>query len=204
LARPVDRVAPGTLGGGDAFAARQCQLAAHPRVTARLAAAAVAAVGAFNRQHGYPWRRIGLSIGVGAPSSGRAPINTASFRRVDVDVDDDIDAAVTAALAAGGEPPELVNLPRFTRPLLSPVVERLSDSLLVSNLGRIDVPGTVGIEFYPVARGRSAVAVGAAGRAGQPAVVTLRARDLGWVEANKLLDEVMLRLLDPSSATSAP
>ena len=101
--------------------------------------------------------------------------------------------AVAAAVAGRREPLDQVWSPRFGW-LLEPVVGRFSDSLLVSNLGRRDVPGATRLEFFPVARGRSAVAVGAAGLPGGPSTVSLRARDLSPEDAEALLADREARL----------
>jgi hypothetical protein len=117
----------------------------------------------------------------------------ASYRRVDVTIGDDVAALVSAALADDSEPPELVRAPRAMR-ALRPLVERLSDSLLISNVGRHATLPLTGLEFFPVARGRSAVAVGAAGVMRGEATVTLRARDLDATDARALLEEVVAGL----------
>jgi hypothetical protein len=100
--------------------------------------------------------------------------------------------AVAAALANPVDPPELVR-PRPMR-LLAPVQRRLSDSLLVSNVGRHAVPDARLLAFFPVARGRSAVAFGAAGLQDGPITVTLRSRDLARVDAEVLLGDVVTHL----------
>jgi hypothetical protein len=220
LARPADRVAPSPRPpAGEALAVREVALSG-PGVTARLAAAAVAAVGARNARLGRPWRRIGVNLGlagpgqpgVGAPGAagdpGRAAPgsptpppdpalavagNLSRYRRVDLRAGEPVGPAVAAALASPREPVDQVWSPRLGR-LLGPVARRGSDSLLVSNLGRRAVPGATRLDFFPVARGRSAVAVGAAGLAGGPSTVSLRARDLSSEDAEALLADIVARL----------
>jgi hypothetical protein len=119
--------------------------------------------------------------------------NHSRYRRLDVRPGEPVGPALAAALASPREPPDQVWSPRLGW-LLEPLVGRFSDSLLVSNLGRCAVPGATRLEFFPVARGRSAVAVGAAGLAGGPSTVSLRARDLSSEDAGALLEELVARL----------
>jgi hypothetical protein len=228
LARPADRVAPSPRPPAtDALAVREVALGG-PEVTARLAAAAVAAAGARNARLGRPWRRIGINLGLagladpgpvgpglhaldaagrgsvgpavapGPPGSAGDPGpavagNRSRYRRVDLVAGEPVGPAVAAALASPREPVDQVWSPRLGR-LLGPVARRGSDSLLVSNVGRCAVPGATGLEFFPVARGRSAVAVGAAGLPGGASTVSLRARDLSTEDAEALLADIAARL----------
>jgi hypothetical protein len=183
--RPADRVLPSTVVPPvDSFAARQITLSGS-EVTARLARASAAAAAAHNAQRGQPIQRIGLSVAVGGVNG-----EAATYRRLDVVPGQDVKAAVTASLADPRIPGELAALPRGAF-VLRPILPRFSDTLLVSNLGRRQLPGVTGIEFYPVARGRSGVAIGAAGIAGHPTTLTMRARDLSPREAATLLDAVV-------------
>jgi hypothetical protein len=187
LLRPADRVAPSPqYGSRDAVAVRAVALDG-PRVTARLAAACVAAAGARNARLGSPWQRVGISLGVGGPAGAG---NVSTYRRVDLPAGAAVEPAVGAALAHGA-PPALAGRLGW---LLAPVASRFSDSVLVSNVGRHDLPGAARLDFLPVARGRSAVAFGAAGLTGGTATVTVRARDLGQADAEALLDDVVARL----------
>ncbi len=203
LARPADRVARSQeTVDGEAFVA--AELAPGSRVrAASLARAAVAAVTAWNHDRGERWSQIGLSIPVGGP-----PVlgNVASHRRVDLAVTDDPAAAVRAALRAQAAPPEAALTPAKARVLriVAPVLGRLSDSLLVSNLGLVDLPGARAIDFYPQARGRSAVAIGACTPAGGLARITLRARDLSQFDAGLLLGTVVDELLRAPSGAPSP
>jgi len=189
VARPADRVAPSVGDSSEVLAARRLSIEG-PAVTSRTAAACVAAVGAHNRAHGSRWRRVGLSVAVGGPPGIG---NVASYRRVDLLVGDDVAAAVTRVLAGGREPVEFGRGPSIPR-WAAPLTRRLSDSFLVSNLGRHDIGGVRGLAFYPVARGRSAVAFGLAGLAGGPSTITLRALHLSAADADRLLDDVVRRL----------
>jgi hypothetical protein len=241
LARPADRVAPspGVAPARDALAVHELVLTGR-RVTARLAAAAVAAAGARNARLGRPWRRVGLNLGLpglgrpagppgqggpgdatrGGSSAGSGPGGTpgraagsreagdraagpggagvvagnlSRYRRVDLVAGEPVEPAVAAALGSPREPVDQVWSPRLGR-LLGPVARRGSDSLLVSNLGRRAVPGATRLDFFPVARGRSAVAVGAAGLVGGASTVSLRARDLSSEDAAALLADIVARL----------
>ena len=204
LARPADRVAPSPGGAParDALAVHELVLTGR-QVTAHLAAAAVAAAGARNARLARPWRRVGLNLGLAGPSGPAGPPsqggaggvagNLSRYRRVDLVAGEPVEPAVTAALGSPREPIDQVWSPRLGR-LLGPVARRGSDSLLVSNLGRRAVPGATRLDFFPVARGRSAVAVGAAGLAGGTSTVSLRARDLSSEDAAALLADIVARL----------
>jgi hypothetical protein len=223
VARPADRVAPSPRAPArDALAVREVALAG-PGVSARLAAAAVAAAGARNARLGRPWRRVGINLGLAGPPdpAGRSPGpmgpgvpasrsagpaglgppdpamaeagNRSRYRRVDLLAGEPVEPAVASALASPREPVDQVWSPRLGR-LLGPVARRCSDSLLVSNVGRRAVPGATRLDFFPVARGRSAVAVGAAGLPGGPSTVSLRARDLSTEDAEALLADIAARL----------
>jgi hypothetical protein len=213
MVRPADRVAPSPGRHlREALAVREIELGG-PGVTARLAEAAVAAAGARNARVGRPWRRVGLNFGLAGPgeAAGAAGVggrvggggaaglggvgNHSRYRRIDLRPGEPVGPALAAALASPREPLDQVWSPRFGW-LLGPVSGRFSDSLLVSNLGRREVPGATRLDFFPVARGRSAVAVGAAGLAGGPSTVSLRARDLSSEDAEALLADLVARLAD--------
>jgi hypothetical protein len=201
LVRPADRVAASLARPGrEALAVRQVALGG-PEVTARVAAAAVAAAGARNQLLGRPWRRVGINIGLAGLEEGGggegldrpAPGNRSRYRRVDLRAGEPVGPALAAAVASPREPLDQVWSPRLGW-LLGPVAGRFSDSLLVSNLGRREVPGATRLDFFPVARGRSAVAVGAVGLAGGPSTVSLRARDLSSEDTEALLADLVARL----------
>jgi hypothetical protein len=201
LVRPADRVAASLARPGrEALAVREVPLGG-PGVTARVAAAAVAAAGARNQLLGRPWRRVGVNLGlagleeagVGEPGGPVVPGNRSRYRRVDLAPGEPVGPALAAAVASPREPLDQVWSPRLGW-LLGPVAGRFSDSLLVSNLGRREVPGATRLDFFPVARGRSAVAVGAVGLAGGPSTVSLRARDLSPEDTEALLADLVARL----------
>jgi hypothetical protein len=205
--RPADRVAASLARGGrEALVVREVELAG-AGVTARVADAAVAAAGARNFRLGRPWRRVGLNVGLaGFPGEGGAGLggaggvartqgvgNSSRYRRLDLRPGEPVGPALAAALGSSREPLDQVWSPRWGW-LLEPVMGRFSDSLLVSNLGRREVPGATRLDFFPVARGRSAVAVGAVGLPGGPSTVSVRARDLTSEDAEALLDDLVARL----------
>jgi hypothetical protein len=211
LIRPADRVAPSLARPGwEALAVAEVDLAG-PGITARLVSAAVAAAGAHNARLGRPWRRVGINIGLagaaeaagGLSAANRThqtevpenqlPGNFSRYRRLDLGPGEAVAPALEAALASSREPLDQVWSPRWGW-VLEPVVGRFSDSLLVSNLGRREVPGVTRLEFFPVARGRSAVAVGVVGLAGGPATVSVRARDLSSEDAEMLLADLVARV----------
>lgn len=203
LARPADRVAPTPgIWPRDAYASASAPIRG-PGVTGRLAEAAVrAAVAHQAHREAAPLRRVGLTIAVGGPPGVG---NVASYRRIDQRPDDTIAESVRAALATVEEPGEQVRAPKLLLRALVPVVGRLSDTLLVSNLGRHRLEGVERIEFFPVARGRSAVALGSASVTGGDTTITLRARDLSPGDADRFLAHVAdeLRASAPDHPTES-
>jgi hypothetical protein len=184
---PADRVAPSSVPPArESFASKQISISG-PDVTARLASACVEAVRTHNLCHHRRLKRAGLSLAVGGVGG-----ESATYRRIDVRPGADVEARVGAALASPAVPPEVNGLPPGSF-LLRPVLSRFSDTVLVSNLGRLDLP-LESLEFYPVARGRSAVAVGATGLAGRPATLTVRARDLDDRDTASFLDAMVANL----------
>jgi hypothetical protein len=189
--RPADRVAPSDVPPRrESFVARKACLAG-PGVTARLARACANAAVAHNDRQGHRTNRIGLTVAVGGVRG-----EAATYRRLDVVPGQDIEGAVTTAMSDPRVPAELVRLPPGAF-LLQPALHRLSDTLLVSNLGRVELPGATEFEAYGVPRGRSAVAIGAVGLPDQPTTITLRARDLSPEDAAHLLDQIMVEMTDP-------
>ena len=187
LATPADPIAPSAAPPpAETFVSAQVQLTGR-NVTARLGRACAEAAWEHNRAQGRPLRRFGLSVAVGGAHG-----EGATYRRIDFAPGQDVETAVSRALADPSVPADLTSLPPGAH-LLRPLLKRFSDTMLVSNLGRLEVPAS-GVEFYPVARGRSAVAVGAAGLAGRPTTVTLRARDLDASDATALLNRIVIHL----------
>jgi hypothetical protein len=193
IAWPAHRVAPSTPApANETFAAIDAPADASLRVAA-LAAATVDATSDWNGARGAPWQRVGLTIPVGGPATLG---NVSTHRRLDVTLPTSIADAVHAALAAAAPPPEAAITPARARllTLLTPIVGRFSDSLLISNLGMVALPGALAVDFYPQARGRSAVAVGACTPVGGRGRLTLRARDLSGHDAAQLLHAVAASL----------
>jgi len=191
LARPADPVAatPGAWPG-DAYATAVVDVRGKG-ITGRIAEACVAAVAAHNQRHQRPLRKVGLTIAVGGPAGVG---NVASYRRIDVAPSGPVASLVQEALASPDEPGEQVSAPKVVMRLLEPVVERFSDTLLISNLGRHAVPGVEQLDFFPVARGRSAVCFASAAIEGGATTLTLRARDLSPGDARRLLADTAARL----------
>ncbi|MFN8018201.1 MAG: hypothetical protein U0P45_08765 [Acidimicrobiales bacterium] len=193
LARPADRVAP-TPGvwPGDTYASRTIEVAGKG-VTGRIGAACVAAVARHNERHGERLRKVGLTVAVGGPAGVG---NVASYRRIDVTPTSPVADLVQEALASPEEPGEQVSAPKLVMRALEPVVERFSDTILLSNLGRHRVPGVAQLDFFPVARGRSAVCFASAAIEGGATTLTLRARDLSPGDGRRLLDDACATLAD--------
>lgn len=190
LLRPVDRVPPSRHPPArDSLAVRV--LPPGRLIVARIAAAGIAAIGDRCRDMGWPWRRVGLSIPVGGATNGIA--NVATYRRIDLRPGENTRHAINRAIKSGPLPRELVRAPRTPR-LLSPISDRLSDSLLVANHGTYKLPGISQLAVFPVARGRSAVALGSAAVESGDLTLSLRARDLSPSDAEDLLERTIERL----------
>jgi hypothetical protein len=186
LWHPADPVAPSPiLPASDSFSSAPVILSGRG-VTASLARACAAAISAHNAAAGKPLRRMGISVAVGGIGGAGA-----TYRRVDVSAVDEVEPVVRAAMSDPAVPPESKRLPPGAAFVLKLVLPRFSDTILVSNLGRLDLPLVRCLEFYPVARGRSAVAVGAAGLDDGPTTLTLRSRNLSQSDAEALLSRVV-------------
>lgn len=215
LLRPADRIAPSPPSpsrpstsppstsppstsspstGADVYASEEIHVTG-PSPTARLAQACAEAAGAHNRRFHARWEKVGVTVAKGGPAGVG---NVASYRRIDAPAGADLVPLVADALATPEEPAEQVKAsPALS--LLTPLVDRFSDSFLLSNLGRHDVPGVSRLDFFPVARGRSAVAFAAASVKGGASTLTIRARDLSPAAARSLLVDAATHL-----AGSAP
>jgi len=188
--RPADPVAPARRDVQAEVCLARTLRVEGPDISARIAAAASAALGAHNTRHGARWRRVGVSIGISGPDGVG---NVATYRRIDASPDSDIRAVVNSAIATDAEPIELRRSPRLAV-LARPALSRFGDSFLVSNLGRHELGPVESLEFYPVARGRSGVAFGAVGLRGGPSVLTLRTLRVHQEDAERILDETVKRL----------
>jgi hypothetical protein len=189
LRAPADRIAPSvTPPDDDAFAMRE--LTVGGSFTGLVAQACVAAAAEHNARLGLPWRRIGLSVACGGPPGIG---NVSSYRRIDLTPGERVAPAVHRALVNGSEPPEMVYAPRALR-LLAPIAGRFSDSLLVSNLGEVDLDGVRQLALFPVVHGHSAVGFGVAELRHGRITMCLRARDLTQADAERLLDDAARHL----------
>ena len=187
LLSPADRIAPSVAPPSrDSYVTEEIELSG-PSVTARLAQACTAAAAEHNRRQGAAWRRVGISVAKGGPPGVG---NVASYRRVDVAAGVPVAPLIATALASPDEPTEQTRA-GLALALARPIVRRFSDSFLISNLGRQSLPNTDRLDFFPVARGRSAVAFGVAGVSGKSSTVSLRARDLSRADAQRLLEDTV-------------
>ncbi len=191
LVRPAQAVAatPG-IWPGDAYATATVQLSGRG-ITGRITEACVDAVRVHNQAQGQALDRVGVTVAIGGPAGVG---NVASYRRLDLRRSDAVADAVQAALQDPSEPGEQVSAPKLLMKALTPVVERFSDTILVSNLGRQTVPGVERIDFFPVARGRSAVCFASASVAGGETTMSIRARDLSPGDAQRVLADAVARL----------
>ena len=191
LARPAQAVTPTPgIWPGDAYATATVHLAGRG-ITGKITDACLAAVRAHNRARGVPLDRVGVTVAVGGPAGVG---NVASYRRLDLVPSDAVADLVQTALKDPSEPGEQVSAPKLLMKALAPVVERFSDTILVSNLGRQTVPGVERIDFFPVARGRSAVCFASASVTGGETTLSIRARDLSPGDAQRILAEAVTRL----------
>ena len=175
---------------GDAYATEAIEVRGKG-ITGAIAAACVAAVAEHNATAGERLRKVGITVAVGGPAGVG---NVASYRRIDVAPGGPVADLVQEALASPDEPGEQVSAPKLLMKALEPVVERFSDTILVSNLGRHAVPGVERLDFFPVARGRSAVCFASASIEGGGTTLTLRARDLSPASARRLLAAAVANL----------
>src|SRR5205823_11229268 len=112
--------------------------------------------------------------------------------------------AIRSALeAAQPEPPPPAGsrLLPLAATLTRPLAGRLGSTLLVSNLGRVEAPPEVrSISFWPVAHGRSGIALGVA-TVGDRTVLGLRARRSSFTPAGaqRFLDAVASELKERPS-----
>jgi hypothetical protein len=189
LLRPADRIAGSQVPPiRDTYVTLELELGG-PSLTARLAQSCVDAAAAHNRRLGARWRRVGISIAKGGPLGVG---NVASYRRVDVASGEPVEPVISSALLSADEPNEQTSA-GLALALARPVVNRFSDTFLISNLGRQSLPNSERLDFFPVARGRSGVAFGAVGMEGGMATLSLRARDLSPTDASRLLEDAVQR-----------
>jgi hypothetical protein len=180
---PADPVAPtGSVGGKEVLEVRTVTLSGK-RITSKLSAACAMAVVAHNQRRRKPMRRIGISVAVGGVEG-----QSATYRRIDVRPDQPVGDLVESALGSPKVPRELMALPRAAS-LMSPIMGRLSDTILVSNLGRRALGAVDRLDFFPVARGRSAVAFGLTGIPGGQTSLSVRTRNIDPADTRAILDD---------------
>lgn len=194
LITPAHRVAPTSSDPAQEARVWRRLALSGPDATARMVTAMTIAVAEHNRRRQTPWRRVAVTVGL----AGDAEVgNTAAYQRISLDLDrDDTASVVRNAVASSAPTPAELRWAPLALRLLAPVANRMGDSFLVSNLGRQELPGMADVVFFPVARGRSAVAIGAVAGSDGMGTVSLRARDLDQADASALLDGC-IRHLDP-------
>lgn len=190
LVRPAHAVAPSAVKPSIETLVSCTTRVTGRQTTGRMAAAFVAACVSHNARRDQPFRRVGITIPIAGPVAGVG--NVAGYRRIDISPHDSVVEAVVEAIKDKQEPQLQVRSTRYLK-LTRPLVPRLSDSILASNLGGHAVEGAHRIDFYPVARGRSAVACGFTTVTGEESAMTLRARRLDVGDAQRILDEAAER-----------
>ncbi len=192
LAFPADRAAASlSLPSAEVFVSSEL-----PRlnkdVAVRIPEAVLAEIAKFSAVQGRPCFRLGLTMGLEA---GKGVSNASTYRRVDIKVGEPMGDAIRRALREKSDPWEVAR-PSKLISYLGPVVDRLSDTVLVTNMGRYLMPPVVGaVEGYPVARGRSAVSVGVVRLSGASSTISMRCRDINKPDAKSILSAIVGRLV---------
>lgn len=190
--------AAGSSGSGEAFATARVD---GPRRTSDLAAAAVAAVGAWNERAGVRHSRIALAVGVSTTGGEHLEVGDDSgFLRVTdaerLSLSELEQSLARAPLQFGGTAQSTGT--RWASPLIRwgtrVLAPRLGSTVLVSHLGRVEASVTRAA-FYPMAGGGSGLAVGAI-TVGDTTTLTLRARARQHSSEGlgRLLDDIVARL----------
>jgi hypothetical protein len=166
-ARPPARVAASADSSSSEESFAVATIAGSPR-TADLVHAGARAVIAWNATHGTSARRISVAVGVstvGGASDALAD-RSAFLRLTGVErmaLDEVRERLAAAPLQPGGDragPTFLSGAAGIAVRLAAP---RLGSTLLVSHLGELDAPASVGtVGFYPVTGGGSGLSLGAA------------------------------------------
>jgi len=204
---PPLRIAPDRRGAGGGDHLVETQVPSVTGGTPTLLAAVARAVDAWNDAHGTKSGPVTIAVGLSRrPGSTPTLEDESAFARV-VMTGRTPDAARSALHAAPPEPAAppgsraLGLVARLGRPLSG----RLGSTLLVSNLGRIDVPDEVrSIAFWPVATARSGVSLGVTS-VGAGTVLGLRARRAFFTRtgAERLLATIAASLTPLSASPEA-
>jgi hypothetical protein len=195
LAKSTTAVVPSKpLPSSDSFVARELPLIGRSP-TATVAAACLRAICSYNRSKGGGCKRTGVTVSIPSYIVGE---NTASYVRIDIDRIEDARSEIEKAMSRREMPWEFAHAPTWL-PVLAPISRRLSDTFLLTNLGRISLKGILSAELYPVARGRSAVAFAMVRLQGGRSTLTLHARYLSRSDAESLLDDAINHLIDQNS-----
>ncbi len=201
--RPPARILPSRSGPADRAAGWGDHLVedrapALAGGTAALLAAAALAVDEWNTRRGRSPGRMIVAVGLSRrPGSEPTLADQSAYARVTLG-GRGMAAARSALASARPEPapPQGSRGVAAAARLARPLAGRLGSTLLVSNLGRIEAPDQVrSISFWPVAHGRSGVALGAA-TVGGTTMLALRARRTSFDQAaaTSLLDAIRRHL----------
>ncbi len=209
LLSPADPVATSrSRPTSDTFAARALPPIGKG-VSTILPQACIDAITAHNAEAGQPLRRIGVTLTRAGDPHHRDPHHRGpnhrgpnhrgmvSYRRIDLPAEKPFAAAFQRAERHERYPFEILH-PTPLLSLAAPLVNRLSDTFLLSNFGWLSPAGVRAIEPYSVARGRSAVSISAMRISGGESRLTLRARDLCQEDAEKILDGILANLAEAS------
>ncbi len=198
LVVPPARVAPegGERERGDRLL--QADVASWPGGTPDLVAGVAGAIKAWNLARRTPSKRMEIAVGASRrPGDAPTLADESAYLRLRVPA---WSPKVVRAALNEAVPEPRVQVPERAAMAVWPVARatsrRLGSSALVSNLGRITGPAALQwIAFWPVANGRSGVAVGAA-TVGERTTITLRLRrsDFGADSGTRLLEDIARRL----------
>ena len=204
LASPPPRVAPARRRSGETghWLARS----AVPTLsggTAQLAAAAVRALADWNGERAEPIFPAIVAIGASHRSGAEITFdNQAAWLRVALESGEEENSAAVLAAAE----PQPVAPPWSGTGLASAAIAlvagRMGSTLLVSNLGSVTgIEALDSLAFWPVAYGRSAVAVGAATVAGETTLtIRVPSRAFAAQDAERLVGAVAAQLRAPAPA----
>jgi hypothetical protein len=162
--------------------------------TAQLMAAALRAVAAWNRERGVRSRRLVLAIGASHRAGGQIGVGyDAAWFRLRLKTGTDVEARRALDTADPRPVPPPVESGAVLTTANRVLSRRLGSTLLVSNLGPLaGPPSLLSTVFYPVAYGRSGVALGAL-TLGDVTTLGLRARgrDFGVPDVESLADSMV-------------
>src|SRR6266540_1297416 len=205
---PRARVAPdgGMRERGDHLL--HADVAASPGGTSGLVAAVAEAITTWNAAHAGATAPMEIAVGASRRPGDRLTLaDESTWMRVRVDAwsPETVRSALRASAVEFG-PPVRGPAALAAWPVARATSRRSGSTALVSNLGRIEgAPGLRSLAFWPVAHGRSGVAIGAA-TVGERTTITLRARrsDFGPGPGARRLEEIARRLGPSDPRVSSP